>query len=340
VKANRGQIDRALRSPGDYRFFLFHGPDDAGSRALAQRLAAAIGDAAERVELSGADLKPDPARLADEAASLSLFGGVRHVVVDPAGDETVAAVEGLLEVAVAGNPVVLVAGALKPSSRLLKLAISSDKAFAFASYAPEGAEAERLVLDMARERGLLMRPDVARRLADACAGNRAILAQEMEKLALFADASPERPQPVEHEALDAIGAAAEESDMSRLVDSVGGGNSAILQSELMRLASEGIEGIPLIRAVLRRMALLARLRAEVERGNSVDAVMASQGKALFWKEKSSIAQQLSRWRADLLAKSMSRLLEAERQVKTSGGLGPRAVDEELFAICRQAARLR
>jgi hypothetical protein len=49
---------------------------------------------------------------------------------------------------------------------------------------------------------------------------------------------------------------------------------------------------------------------------------------------------VSRWSADLIAKSMSRLLEAERQVKASGGLGPLAVDEELFAICRQAARLR
>jgi DNA polymerase-3 subunit delta len=68
--------------------------------------------------------------------------------------------------------------------------------------------------------------------------------------------------------------------------------------------------------------------------------MTSQGKAIFWKEKDAVAAQLSRWRSGLLAKGMSRLLEAERQVKASGGLGPIAVDEELFAICRQAARLR
>jgi DNA polymerase-3 subunit delta len=88
------------------------------------------------------------------------------------------------------------------------------------------------------------------------------------------------------------------------------------------------------------MSLLSRLRAQVERGSSPDAVMASQGKSLFWKEKDSIGRQLARWRSDALARSVSRLLEAERQVKTSGGLGPTAVDEELFAICRQAARLR
>jgi DNA polymerase-3 subunit delta len=68
--------------------------------------------------------------------------------------------------------------------------------------------------------------------------------------------------------------------------------------------------------------------------------MASQGKSLFWKEKAPVSQQLGRWRSDLIAKSIGRLLEAERQVKASGAVGAAAVDEELFAICRQAARLR
>jgi DNA polymerase-3 subunit delta len=68
--------------------------------------------------------------------------------------------------------------------------------------------------------------------------------------------------------------------------------------------------------------------------------MASQGKSLFWKDKDAVAAQLRRWPAALLTKSISRLLEAERQVMAPGALGPTAAHEELFAICRQAARLR
>ena len=340
MKANPAQVERALLRPGEHRFFLLYGPDDSGSRALAKLLAKAMGEGAERVELSGAELRSDPARLADEAASISLFGGARYVVVDPAGDECLAAVEALLDVPAAANPVALVAGALKPASKMLKLALARPDALACASYAPEGQEAERLATEMGRSEGLIVRPDVARRLADASAGNRAVLAQELAKLALYLDAAPDRPRELDHDALDAVGAAAEEGDLSRLVDSVGGGDAATLEAELLRLSSEGVEGVPLVRAVLRRMTLLSRMRAEVERGNSVDAVMASQGKSLFWKEKPAITQQLRRWRSDFLAKSVSRLVEAERQLKASGGLGPTAVDEELFAICRQAARLR
>ena len=341
MKANRPQVERALKSPtAETRFFLLYGPDESSSRALAKSLAAAVGENGERVEITGSELKADPARLADEAASISLFGGPRYIIVEPAGDEVVPAVEALIGTPAAGNPVAIVAGALKPTSKLLKLALASPCAMAFSSYAPEGRDADRLVMELAREHGLEVRPDVARRIASSAASNRALIEQELRKFALFLDVLPERPRQVDHDVLDAVGAANEEGDLSRLVDSVSGGDPAVLKSELLRLSSEGIEGIPLIRPVLRRMALLAKMRAEVEGGNSVASVMTSQGKSLFWKEKDAVAAQLGRWRSDLLAKSIGRLLDAERQLKASGALGTVAVDEELFAICRQAGRLR
>jgi DNA polymerase-3 subunit delta len=340
VKADRGQVERALKAPASTRFFLLYGQDDSGSRALARLLGAALGPEAERIDLSGADLKADPARLADEAASISLFGGPRWILIDPVGDEAIPAVEALLEVPAAGNPVVLLAGALKPASKLLKLALAAPAAMAHASYAPKPAEADRLAAELGRAEGLILRPDVARRIAETCGGNRALIAQECAKFALYVGASAELPKAIDHDVIDALGADSDEGDLSRLVDSAASGDAAGLEAELARLHAEGQEGITLIRAMLRRMSLLARLRAEVEQGSRPAAVMASAGKSVFWKEQAGVERQLGRWRADLLAKAMSRLVEAERQVKASGGIGPLAADEELFAICRQAARLR
>ena len=340
MKANRGQLDKALKEPAETRCFLFHGQDEAGSRALAKAVGAALGPEAERIDLTGAELKGDPARLADEAASISMFGGARWILVEPAGDECVAAVEALLEVPVTGNPVALVAGALRPSSALLKLALAAPAALAFASYVPDAREADRLALEMARAMGLVLRGDVARRVAEASNGNRAIIEQELAKFALFLDASPAAPATLDHDVVDALGAAADEGDLGRLADSAISGDAAALESELARLRTMGMEGVTLIRALLRRMALLARLRAEVDAGRSPGAVMASSGKSFFFKEKERIEAQLRRWPSDLIAKAITRLAEAERQVKSSGGVGPIAADVELFAICRQAARLR
>ena len=337
MKANKAQIERTLRSPPpEIRFFLLHGPDEAGSRALMKML----GAGAERVELSGQELKSDPARLADEAAAISLFGDARVVIVEPAGDEILAAVEALIEALAAGNPVAIVAGALKPASKLLMLALASPAAMAFASYV-DARDGPRLVMELAREQGLDVRPDLARRIAEAAAGNRAVIAQELAKFALFLDAAPDRPKPLDAETVDAIGAASDEGDLSRLVDCVLGGDGKGLEAELSRLHSVGVEGISLVRpGLLRRLALLARLRAEVDQGSRVGDVMASAGKSLFWKDKEIVAAQLARWRSDLLAKSMSRVMDVQRLVMSPGGPGTMVVDEELFAICRQAARLR
>lgn len=340
MKAKAGDLQRALSRPGETRLFLLYGPDESGSRAWAGKLGEAMGADAERIDLRGAELKEDPARLADEAAAISMFGGARWILVEQAGDESVAAVEALLEVPAAGNPVAIVAGALKPASKLLKAALAAPDALALASYPPDGGNADRLVIDLARTQGLNLRTDVARRVAEACGGNRAIVEQELAKLALYLDASPQAPKTLEHEAIDAVGSGAEEGELGRLVDSVLDGDAEGLETEIARLRAAGQEGIGLTRALFRRLTLLARLRAEVEQGNSVAAVMASSGKSLFWREKDTVAGQLGRWRADLVAKAISRLVEAERQVMSPGGPGVVAAEAELFAICRQAARMR
>lgn len=338
--AKRPEIERALKSPEATRLFLLYGPDEAGSRALARLAGQALGDGAERIDLTGADLKADPARLADEAAAFSMFGDKRWILVEQAGDEIVPAVEALIEAPAAGNPVVIVAGALRGTSRLVKLALAEKGALVFASYPPNAKDYAALVAEPARALGLEVRRDVAQRIAESCGGNRALVAQELAKYAAYLDADPAAPRTLDHDAVDALGVDGDEGDLTRLIDSVLGGDAVALEGELARLRAAGQEGIALTRAMFRRLVLLGRLRAEVDQGSSPAAVMASSGKSLFWKEKDTVQRLLGRWRSETIARAIGRLVEAERQVMISGGPGPIAAEAELYAICRQAARLR
>lgn len=339
MKAKRADIERALTASAT-GLFLLHGPDTAGSDALRARLQAALGTEAERVVLTTAALKSDPALLSDEAAAFSLFGGKRWILVEGGGDELLDAVTNLLAVATPGNPVVIVAGAMRKGSKLLTLVEATPNAMAFASYLPEGRDAERVVIDLARTMGLSIAPGLARRISDASAGDRAMIALELDKFALYLDARPEAPVTLESEVVDALSAEAEEGDLTRVVDAVLDGDAGALDRELAQLAGSGTETVALIRALSRRVLLLARHRGDVDAGASVDGVMASAGKSMFYKEKPAVARQLGRWPSARLATVAERLLDAELDFKSPGSLGVEAIAEPLFAIAQATARVR
>nr|WP_047167275.1 DNA polymerase III subunit delta [Sphingomonas sp. Y57] len=339
MKADAGQIQRALDRPDPgIRLILLYGPDESGSRALATRLDKAMGAEAERIDISGAQLKEDPARLADEAASISLFGGARHIRVDPAGDEIIDAAQALLEAPSAGNPVVVIAGNLRKDAKLVKLALASPTALAFASYLPEGRAADQVAVEIARELGLRIDSRAAQAVVAATNADRALIARELEKLALFVDASPDDPKPADTAAFETIGAVNDESDLSAIVDAVMGGRPEQAAAELALIGAP--EAIGAVRAVLRRLAQIAPLRAEVAAGQSVNAVMASAGKAIFWKDQKVVAGLLQRWSPDRIATAMTRLAALERAYKRSGAPGMILIGEELLTIARVAASAR
>ncbi len=341
MKASLQDISRALDTPSpDIRLFMLYGGDESGSAALAKRLGRAMGSGAERIDLDSYTLKTDPARLGDEAASFSLFGGNRYIRIQPATEECLAAIDAWLNSDVGGCPVVAVAGAMKPASALIKLALAHPAALAHISYPLRPQDAQALAEAMGREAGLRLSRDAARLIANAAEFDRSIMAQEIEKLALFLDAGPERPVEANSDAIAAIGADASEGELSRLVEAVFEGRPDQVAQEIVRLGQDGTTGIPLLRAAAKRAFLLTGLRSDVDAGASPGAAVKSRGKAIFWKDEASVTQQVSRWSAARLATAAARLLATERAIKSAGSLGDGAAEVELIAISRVAQRMR
>jgi DNA polymerase-3 subunit delta len=341
MKANRGQIERALDAPPpDIRFFLLYGPDEAGSAAIAKRLERAMGPQAERVDLDGASLKEDPARLSDEAASFSMFGDKRWVRVSGMGDESAPALAALLEAEAAGNPVIAVTGTLKPTSKLLKLVLDHKGAMACISYQPDAREAEQIAIGIAREGGLRLSTELARRIVDLANGDRALMAGEVEKLILYLDAAPDRPREATADALDALSADNPETEIGPLVNAVLGGDLKAMHKEMLRLNESGAAMASIIRPLLTRAMLIASIRADFDASGRLEAAVESAGKAVFWKEKGTVSRQVRIWDAPGAARVIQRLLDAERASRGGRGAGELLVRHELLAIARQAARER
>ena len=338
MKASKATVGRAVDQPApNIRFYLFHGEDESQSRALGARLLEVLG-ASKFVVPAGA-VKSDPAVLVDEAGAMSLFGGKRIVWIEPATKDIEEGVAALLEGPEPESPVVAIAGALAATSALRKLAENSPLALAYAAYAPEGEDAERMVIDLGRRIGLKISPPIAARLADSAGNDRAIVAQELEKLALYLDASPHAPKDLDHGAIDDVGADSAEGDFLRLADLALAGEIDDLSEELARMPAGGSEAIPVIRSLQRRLLMLTPMRARIERGERLDAVMTSAGRSLFWKDKAKIHRMLAKWGAEDLATAAERAGKLERSLMFTRAPDREALGEELLAIARKARSL-
>ncbi|OYY71945.1 DNA polymerase III subunit delta [Sphingomonas sp. 28-63-12] len=333
MKASANQLRQALDSANPaIRFYLLHGPDESGARDLALRLARAMGPDAERIDLDGAMLKGDPGRLAAEAASLSLFGGARHIRVTALGEESHDAITILLAAEQAGNPVVAIAPTLKSSGKVVKLTLAAGNAMSFACYPPEAADADRLAAAIAGEHGLRTSGGTAGRLFAASGGDRAVLTREIEKIALYLDAAPERPTTLDDSAIDAIGADLGEAEMAQAIDAAIAGDAARLGGELARLNEAGVSPIPLMRGLVRRLMTLAELQAEVAAGAAIASVI--EGPRVFFKEKAATGRALRHWTPKKLSGAIDHLRQAERAIMSSATAGQVLAEAACLAVAR------
>ena len=337
MKAARGSIGRSVDQPDRHiRLYLFYGPDEAQSAALGDRLVKAL--QASKHPIASSTLRGDPALLADEAGAIDMFGGARVLWLQPAGEEISVAVEALLAAPACENPVVAIAGRLTKTSSLLKLAEAAPLALAHVSYELDARDAERLATDAARSLGLRPQEGTAGRVAEACGNDQRMMAQELDKLALYLDAAPERPRDLTNDALDAVGADMG-GDFEGVADLALAGSVRDLGAALSALPPGGKDAIPVLRSLQRRLQMLAPIRARVEAGERPQAVMTSMGKALFWKDKPLVERLLSTWDSARLARVAQRAGELERSLMSAGSPPPaEALGEELLAIARAARR--
>ncbi len=337
MKAAKGSIFRSVDDPDPkVRFYLFHGADESQSAALADRLVSAR--KAAKHALPSGSLRSDPALLADEAGAIDMFGGAKVIWIQPAAEEVLPAVEALLDAPANESPVVAIAGRLTKTSKLLKLADDHPLALSHVSYELDARDAERLVMDLARAEGLRPQQGVASRIAESCANDRRMIVQELAKLALFLDASPNVPKDLDREALDAIGADMG-GDFLALADLALAGDSRSLGAELAHLDGSGRDAIPVIRSLQRRLQMLVPIRARIDAGEQPQAVMTSLGKSLFWKDKPLVEKLILAWDSAGLARVAERTGALERQLMRGDSPPPaEALGEELIAIARQARR--
>ncbi|AWW73373.1 DNA polymerase III subunit delta [Erythrobacter sp. KY5] len=345
MKAKHSEFARGLpRTAQQASIFFFCGPDEAGASAAANRVVEGLRDPGERIELSGGDLKRDPAKLGDEARSDSLFGDKRHIFVRATGDEAHDALKALIETADVGGgdaaPILVVATGATDKSRTAKLLEKRPDALVAMFYPPDLSSVAASVRSMADGAGLRLGGDLAERIARAAGLDVRLAQSEVDKLALYLDASSQSPKTASVEDYGEIGASTEEDGFAPIVNAVLGGELGKLAVELKRMKELGLNPVGLLLAIERRAAQLSQIAARLgPRGSFENLDRGEKARlGIFWKEERDIRQQVTRWRPAKLERLVPRLIALHQSLLANSQAAELLLAQDLAEIARFAAK--
>lgn len=289
--------------PDNWRGVLFFGPNDGLVRERADACARAIvpdvKDAFRVSELSGEILKRDPARLADEAAAISMFGGRRIVRVRDAGEAHCGLFEEFLTTARGDTLVIVEAGDLSKTSGLRKLFEGAKSGAAVECPDDRASDTSRLIEDGLKAQGWRITPDALAYLVDAIGSDRRLLRNELDKLLLYLGQADRDEALVRSDVALIIGGSGDvEGD--EIADAVADGNLQRLDALFLKGNESGLSWGVALGFTLR---LFQRLAAGME------------GAGPMWGKMQA---QAAGWDRARMRQALSILSEAEARTRTTG----------------------
>lgn len=332
-----GDADRTLaHPPKGIIAFLFFGPDEGLIRERAERTAKTVApdlsDAFRVSDLDDSVLTGDPARLADEAASISMLGGRRVVRVRGAGNTLSKTFEAFLEDPKGDALIVVEAGDLAKGASLRRVFEEAENAAAIACYPDNDRDLASVVRETLKADGLTISSEALDDAVARLGADRGVTRREIEKLALYArDKGQVTPDDVR-----AVMGDEAEARVDEVCDAAGEGNIALLDTALERLWAEDMSPIGLLRIAIGHFQKLALAKAEAERGEGIESAMRRLRPPIHYMRTTSFKVQARNWSEARLAEALDMLLETEVLCKTTAVPAEAACGRAFFNIAAMA----
>ncbi len=305
--------------PLEIRGVLLFGQDEAlvreRSTMVAHQILDDLRDPFRVSDLAMADVSADPARLADEAAALSLTGGTRIVRLRDATDAATEALSSALGQSAATSLIIVTAGDLTAKSKLRTLCEGHPCVAVIACYAEDARTLAQGLKKRADAEGYTLDQDAAEGIVAGSGAERDVARNELDKLILYAGTETRR---LDMAMVNAVCAERGAGEFADLVAAVCDGKAGLADEHITRLFADGENGIGLLRVVSRRLWQLASAQAAIAEGMSADAYAERALGRMAWKEKPAFLRQLSRWSASRLTMALARVMQAERDGKLTG----------------------
>ncbi len=331
------EADRTAKNPPKGMIAaLVYGPDAGLARERSETLLkTVVDDLSDPFRVSDLDdvaLSADPARLADEAAAISMLGGRRVVRVRGATNGLAKLFENFLSDPKGDALIVVEAGDLAKGAALRKVFEEADNAAAIPCYPDTARDLSDVVRDALRAEGLSISGDALEDAVSRLGSDRGVTRRELEKLALYCRGA-------KNVTLDDVRAAMGDEAEARVeeaCDAAGTGDLKKLDLALERLWASDISPVAVARQAMSHFQKLLLVATDVARGDNIDFAMKKLRPPLHFSRTTAFRMQAQKWSEARLGDALDLLLEAEALSKTTGVPAEAAVARALFSVAAMA----
>jgi DNA polymerase III subunit delta len=298
---------------------LVYGPDEGLVReratALTRHVVPDPKDPFGIAEIPAGELADNPAKLLDEAQSISMLGGRRVVRVRDATDKTTAAAKAALKALKPGDNLVLIEAAeLGPRSSLRLLFEEAENAAALPCYIDDARDLTRILAEAFKEQGFLIPSEALSYMAANVVGDRGVARAEAEKLMIYMGKS----RSIALEDVTACLGSSAVLPLDDLARTAASGNFAEADRILRHLLAEGESAVRILRVLQDYFSRLYVTKARLAKGEDLELALKKLKPPLFFKHKDAFTAQLRGWSAAQIEQAISLLMSVEGKCKQTG----------------------
>ncbi|MBB5700483.1 DNA polymerase-3 subunit delta [Ochrobactrum daejeonense] len=336
------EVDGFLARPtSSFPVVLLYGPDKGLVSERARRYAKAsklpLDDPFAVIRMEADEIEADPAKLADEARTISMFGGQRLIwIKNAAGQKKLAEAIKLLATEPPQETLILVeAGDLKKGAGLRSAIENAPAGMALPCYADDARGMDGVIDDILAEWKMQITLDGRQLLRSSLGGDRLATRGELEKLCLYARGKERIDIDDVREAVgDVAGLSTDE-----VIDAVLSGDLPRFEVAFDRVVKSGTAPFLLLNTAMRQFQQVQNLRhiADSER-KSASVVVAAARPPIFFNRKKLIENAVSHWTGDSLARVMERLQRAVLESRQNASLAIPIIRQCLLAISVESLR--
>jgi DNA polymerase III subunit delta len=330
------EIERFIARAGNGpKIVLLFGPDEGAVRLRGRDFANAFlgsdPDPLSRVEFEAEALNSDPARLADEAYAVSMFGDRRAILIRQAGKLSKPIWQALFDNPSPEAAIILMADELTKSSPLRVAAESNVQVAAIACYLPSITEIEATIASRCKAVGVTISPAAKTALSELLGADQALSESEIDKLVLFCHGK----SLIEVEDIEQIVADSSAGTGSEPLDLAFEGQLPAIETAAARSFRDGLSPAGLISMGLNHVQVLRRLVHARQEGNFDLAVKQER---LHFKREARIRRQAENWSLAALARALDTLSQAQNQGRMTASLEETIAIRALWAVSLAARR--